>query len=169
MEREWLHLHLGATIQVEHVGSTAVSGMICKPIVDIAVSLPVEISLDWVEATVRSRRRYIQLVTPNRSLNRLYYVLVGHQQRSSYPELVENLDWEDVPPLEQRKAQIQIFPEGSPLFGSLVRMRDILRSSASARATYSAHKLDLARQPWPNSRAYALAKDKVIERILLDF
>lgn len=166
-EREWLHQYLGIDVRVEHVGSTAVPGMLCKPIVDIAVLLSAGRTLDQAASMIRTEHRYVQLVTPHRDPNRFYYVLLRECETNRfYSDVIEKSDWEDSPPLDDRLAHIQIFLYGSSAFASLVRMRNVLRNSAEARTLYSAHKQTLARRWWPNSRAYALAKDEVIERIL---
>jgi GrpB-like predicted nucleotidyltransferase (UPF0157 family) len=64
-------------------------------------------------------------------------------------------------------AHIHIYSVGHPEIDACIAFRDRLRTDAADRATYGAHKRELAKRDWPDMNYYARAKSDVIAQILI--
>jgi GrpB-like predicted nucleotidyltransferase (UPF0157 family) len=125
-------------LQVEHVGSTSVPGLLAKPIIDILVTL----------SDIEDEDRYVP------ALERAGYLLrvreSGHRMLRT-PEL-------DV--------HVHLWPNGAPEVQAVLAFRDRLRVDTQDRERYAATKRELARRDWPTMNHYAEAKTDVIAAIL---
>lgn len=138
-ERTKIKAALGAAaLRIEHIGSTAVPGLVAKPIVDMLVTIP----------DVEDEPCYLP------ALERTGYVLrvrePGHRMLRT-PQL-------DV--------HLHVWPDDAPAVEAHLAFRDRLRSSIEDRNLYAATKRRLARQDWPTMNHYASAKTEVIRQIL---
>lgn len=140
--RERLAAALGpAALRIDHVGSTAVPGLVAKPVIDVQVSvadLDDESSyvpaIESIGVQLRSRDRWHRFFRP----------------------------FADRP----RDVQVHVCPIGSQWESDHLAFRDRLRGDAEARRRYAEVKRRAAAE-WPDDRmAYTDAKTAVILEIL---
>ena len=130
-----------AACRIEHVGSTSVSGLAAKPVVDIQVSV----------ADVDDEDRYV----PPCEAAGLQLRFRDDEHRYFQP-----------PPGQPRDVHVHVCQQGSGWERQHLLFRDYLRANAHAREAYSAAKRDAARV-WADQRAaYGEAKSDVILAIL---
>jgi GrpB-like predicted nucleotidyltransferase (UPF0157 family) len=127
---------------VEHVGSTAVPGMIAKPVVDIMAGVEsLAASRDAIAAVAALRYQY----APYR------------------PDVVH---WFCKPDFSLRTHHLHLVPVGSRLWRERLAFRDILRADADVAARYAALKSRLAILHRLDREAYTDAKGPFIEEVL---
>jgi GrpB-like predicted nucleotidyltransferase (UPF0157 family) len=126
---------------IEHIGSTAVPGLVAKPVIDIMAAVA---SLD------ASRPAFAALAA-------LHYVYFPYR-----PEL----HWLCKPSDDVRTHHLHLVPFGSPLWHDRLRFRDRLRSDPRVAAEYAALKLELATRYEFDREAYTDAKEPFVRRIL---
>jgi GrpB-like predicted nucleotidyltransferase (UPF0157 family) len=137
-EKRRIEAALGAVAQrVDHVGSTAVPGLVAKPIIDIDLSVP----------DVENEDAYLP------PLLAAGYVL---RVREPGHRLVRT---------PERDVHVHICEVGSEWERSHLLFRDQLRRNAEDREAYGRLKLDLAQRDWPDMNAYADAKGPLITEI----
>ncbi len=129
-------------LRVEHVGSTAVRGLVAKPIIDILV----------VVGDSSREETYLPV------LEKAGYVLRVREPALHEHRMLRTPDAD---------VHIHIYSAGSAEIGRMVGFRDYLRRSARDRDTYAAAKRGLASRSWKSMQYYAEAKSPVIERILV--
>jgi GrpB-like predicted nucleotidyltransferase (UPF0157 family) len=131
-------------VAVEHVGSTAVPGLVAKPILDLAIGLAPEADVGDVTARLEA---------------------LGYQFRGDKGELGGLLfGLEDRP--AHRIANAHVVRFGDRRWRGYLRFRDLLRVDAVAADAYAALKYQLAAQ-FPEQRAtYTVAKASFIARLL---
>jgi GrpB-like predicted nucleotidyltransferase (UPF0157 family) len=137
-QRERLAGALGPlALAIEHVGSTAVPGLVAKPIVDLLITItdPEEESL----------------IEP--------IEVAGYELRVREPA-------HRMFRTPERDVHVHLWAAHDPEVDRLLRFRDRLRASPRDRAAYTELKRELARQSWPDMNAYAEAKGPLIESIL---
>lgn len=140
-QHEWAKITtaLGAeAISIEHIGSTAVPGLVAKPIIDLLVTV----------ADIEDEPRYLP------ALQRAGYVL---RVREPAHRMVRT------PELD---VHVHIWPDGDPAVTEHLAFRNRLRSSTEDRNLYAATKRHLVQQDWPTMNHYADAKTDVILQIL---
>ncbi len=138
-ERARLEAALGSIAQqVEHIGSTAVPGLLAKPIIDILVTLE----------DVEDEARYLPALVKAGYLLRVREP--GHRMLRT-PDL-------DV--------HVHVRPQDSAAARANLAFRDRLRADAVDRDLYAETKRELARRDWPTMNQYAEAKTDVINEIL---
>jgi len=130
---------------IEHIGSTAVPGLVAKPVIDIMAAVA---SLD------ASRPALSALVA-------LHYVYFPDGAARG-----EALHWLCKPSDEVRTHHLHLVPFGSALWHDRLRFRDRLRSDARVAAEYAALKLELAPRYEFDRDGYADAKEPFVRRIL---
>jgi GrpB-like predicted nucleotidyltransferase (UPF0157 family) len=138
----WLAIEHGLAGPIEHVGSTAVSGLRAKPVIDIMAgvqSLPA--SRDAIPALTRLSYRY-------------------------WPYKADVMHWFCKPSDEVRTHHLHLVPVGSALWRERLAFRDRLRADATARAEYVALKDELARRYPDDREAYTDGKTELIRRIV---
>lgn len=125
---------------VEHVGSTAIPGILAKPIIDIAVSYS-----DKSQAT-----RWIS------SLEKIGYEHKGEQGVPNRFFFVKG-------PEEKRTFYLHIVDKAE--FKRLISFRDKLLSDTKLAKEYSDIKMELARNHSDDRKAYTHAKDEFIRKV----
>ncbi len=131
-------------LRIDHIGSTSVPGLGAKPIVDIQVSVAGFEPFRPLQAAVESAGyRYH---ADNDDLRKRYFTLDGAGRLSNL--------------------HVRLLGEFSQQAALL--LRDYLRASAAARATYERVKRELARSTWPTIDHYADAKTEVVWGLLLE-
>lgn len=126
-----------AAIAVEHIGSTAVTGLAAKPIIDILVTVEdITAEEDYLPPLLEAG-----YVLPVRE--------PGHRMVRT-------------PTLD---VHVHIHPVGDPAADDLLLLRDHLRHHDTDRALYEQTKRALIAQEWSDMNAYADAKTEVISEI----
>jgi len=138
-QRQRIETALGAAARrVEHVGSTAVPGLLAKPIIDVLV----------VIADVEDEAAYLP------SLEAAGYLLRvrerGHRMLRT-PDL---------------GVHVHLWSDGATAVETHLAFRDQLRASSRDRDRYAAAKRELATRDWPTMNHYADAKTDVIRQVL---
>ena len=141
----------GGAVQVEHVGSTAVPGLVSRPVLDICVVVPQ--ASDMPSLIV--------------GLGRLGYI---HEVDQGQPGLETfRRKGPDVPFLKHKRdfAPHHLYAAilGARALRRYLAFRDRLRANADARAAYARIKIDLA--PHADADGYSRAKTEFIESALL--
>lgn len=127
---------------IEHVGSTAVPGLIAKPIIDVMVGVE---SLSASEPAED--------------------VLQEHGYRYSEYK-TDQMHWFCKPSFARRTHHLHLIPFESPLWNERLAFRDLLRRDQSIAREYAALKLELAGKFEFDREAYTDAKYPFIRRVL---
>jgi|tagenome__1003787_1003787.scaffolds.fasta_scaffold20985662_3 GrpB-like predicted nucleotidyltransferase (UPF0157 family) len=134
----------GDALAIEHVGSTAVPGLVAKPIIDIAVALREEVSIQRLRARLESAG-YLFRGDP-RNDGGILFVL------------------EDEP--RRRIAHVHLMAHEDRRWDGYLAFRDTLRRDPEARRSYAEIKQRLARE-FPDDRAsYTAAKSTFVEQVV---
>jgi GrpB-like predicted nucleotidyltransferase (UPF0157 family) len=142
-EAERIRAALGdRALLIEHTGSTSVSGLAAKPIIDIVL----------VVADSADERSYVPPLEA-----------VGYVLRIREPDLDEHRMFKGRP---GTSVHVHVFSQGCPEVDRMVTFRDWLRRNESDRELYARTKRELARNDWKFVQNYADAKTAVIEDIL---
>ena len=128
--------------EVEHVGSTAVTGLSAKPVIDIM-------------APVRDLESSRQAIAAAGSVGYCYY-----------PYKPDEMHWFCKPSPAARTHHLHLIPWRSPLWNERLAFRDALRENSALAKQYETLKLELAAR-YPNDReAYTQAKGPFIASVL---
>lgn len=130
-----------AALRIEHIGSTSVSGLAAKPIIDMLL----------VVANSADEAAYLPPL-----------LAAGFELRVREPDFHEHRMLRTL----KRDVHLHVLSTGSAEIDRYLTFRDALRQNAAERRLYEATKRRLAAQPWPDFNAYADAKTEIIERIL---
>lgn len=122
---------------LHHIGSTAVPGLLAKPVLDVLLLV----------ADPEDEAYLAPLVEAGLVLR----VREPHHRMLRTPE---------------RDVHLHVYAPGRPEVCDYLDLRDRLRVSPEERALYAATKQRLAAQDWPHLDAYAEAKSEVITAIL---
>jgi GrpB-like predicted nucleotidyltransferase (UPF0157 family) len=137
-------------LRIEHVGSTAVPGMLAKPVIDIQVSVESLSSLVPFMPAM-SRLEYVHLVDPDPVFER------------AYPYFHKPAEW-------PHTHHVHLCEAGSELERRHLAFRDQLRSDAGARERYAALKRGLAAvhggATHDERQGYADAKSEFVQSLL---
>lgn len=134
----------GTGCVVEHIGSTAVSGLAAKSIIDIDIALPESIEVKEVV----SRLAF------------LGYTHVGDQgvaQREAFKRLDPGTKH---PVLDRIAHHLYVCPFGSPELHRHLAFRDYLRTHERAREEYASLKQEIARAANQDRKTYAVLKEE---------
>lgn len=127
---------------IEHIGSTAVPGLLAKPVLDIMAGVhDLPSSLDARAA-----------------LEPLSYVY--------FPYRPDVMHWFCKPSPARRTHHLHLVPVGSPLWTDRLTFRDHLRSNDTAAAQYAALKIELAERHRFDREAYTVAKGDFVRAIV---
>lgn len=127
---------------VEHVGSTAVPGLVAKPIVDIMFGVK---SLSDSKAAI------------------------GVLEMNGYcyaPYKMDVMHWFCKPSEEHRTHHLHLVPFNSPLWHERIRFRDLLRANKELAAEYGSLKRHLVAQYATDREIYTDKKWPFIKKIL---
>jgi len=125
---------------VEHVGSTAVPGLVAKPSIDIALAV----------ADSADEAAYLPALEA-----------AGFTLRIREPEWEQHRMLNGADPA----VNLHVFTIGSPQVERMLAFRDRLRADARDRDRYAAEKRRLAAREWHYMQNYADAKGAVVEEI----
>jgi GrpB-like predicted nucleotidyltransferase (UPF0157 family) len=130
----------GRELLIEHIGSTAVPGLVAKPIIDILLVID----------------------DPNDETSYLPALGAGHELRVREPEF----DRHRMLRTPEKDVHVHVFPPESGEVGRYLLFRDRLRADEADRELYAAEKRRLAAQDWTTMQHYAEAKTAVVEAII---
>lgn len=131
---------------VEHVGSTAVPGLLTKPIIDLAIAMRPGTAVDDVVGR----------------MSRLGWIYRGDAgDEGGWIFVMEDSPW-------HRVAHAHGVEFGGSQWVQYLQFRDLLRRSAAARRIYEEAKQHLAQQHPDGRRRYTAGKDTTVQRLLLD-
>jgi GrpB-like predicted nucleotidyltransferase (UPF0157 family) len=129
---------------IAHIGSTAVVGMLAKPIVDIAVLLAPEGSPERVTTRLES---------------------IGYEYRGDAGGEGGLVFVLSVRP-KYRVAHLHVIPAGDPQWDRYLTVVDRLQRDPRLRTAYEAVKQDLVSTHADDRQAYTVGKNEVVARIL---
>ena len=129
---------------IEHVGSTAVPGLLAKPVIDIA-------------AAVQSEEDADACVAPATALGYEYRGLHGDDPRRRYYVLDDD---------RRRLAQLHLYILPARAWTELLAFRDALRTQPHLAAEYAAEKRRVAKVVKWHKAAYSVAKGPFISAAL---
>jgi GrpB-like predicted nucleotidyltransferase (UPF0157 family) len=142
-EEERIRGALGSrVVQVEHVGSTSVSGLAAKPVIDILL-----VVLDSADEA-----GYLPDLEA-----------AGYRLQFREPEWYEHRFLRDFDPA----VQVHVFSVGAVEVERMLLFRDWLRSRSEDRELYERTKRELAVRRWEYVQDYADAKSSIVEEIIL--
>ncbi|MEM8613047.1 MAG: GrpB family protein [Cyanobacteria bacterium P01_H01_bin.105] len=143
-EKACLKSVIGQWLQgsIEHVGSTAVLGLVAKPVIDIMVGVK---SLDASRPAIDVLR------------------LQGYQY---FPYKPDVMHWFCKPSDAFRTHHLHLIPHESTLWQERIRFRDLLRSNQVLASEYATLKQKLATRYQYDREAYTQAKWPFIQRVL---
>jgi GrpB-like predicted nucleotidyltransferase (UPF0157 family) len=127
---------------IEHVGSTAISGMPAKPVIDIM-------------APVRSLNASQPAISELARLDYMYF-----------PYRPEVMHWFCKPTPALRTHHLHLVPLGSARWIECLAFRDALRRDARLAAEYAGLKSRLAKEFKFDREAYTQAKSPFVNRVL---
>jgi GrpB-like predicted nucleotidyltransferase (UPF0157 family) len=127
-------------LDIQHVGGTAIPGMVAKPILDIAIAVA---SFDEATVCIEPLRQLGYEYRSENGIPKRHYFAKGEPRTHHVHVLeIESLDWT-----------------------KLITFRDALRKDAILANTYAQLKMELA-QKFPNDRdAYLEGKTAFVERV----
>lgn len=127
---------------IEHVGSTAVPGMVAKPVIDIMFGVKsLEESKPAIEVLVKNGYEY-------------------------WPYKTEVMHWFCKPSDAFRTHHLHLIPFESPLWKERINFRELLRSNQSVATQYGNLKRDLAASYREDREAYTEKKWPFIQQAL---
>jgi GrpB-like predicted nucleotidyltransferase (UPF0157 family) len=127
---------------IEHIGSTAVPGLMAKPVIDIM-------------AGVRDLPSSLDAAAALASLDYVYF-----------PYRADVMHWFCKPSPARRTHHLHLVPVQSALWAERLVFRDYLRSSPAVAGEYAALKTSLAAQYRFDREAYTDAKHAFVQSIL---
>src|SRR3954453_7132488 len=132
-----------AALEIEHVGSTSVPGLMAKPIIDILLVVPDSADERCYLPQLQGAGYFLRVREPEWFEHRLF----------KGPDTAINL---------------HVFSAGAAEVQRMLRFRDRLRTDDAARNRYECVKRELAVRTWRHVQDYADAKTAVVDQILDD-
>ena len=130
-------------LMIEHIGSTSVSGLMAKPIIDILL----------VVEDVGKEEDYMD------DLCRHGYILRVREPDFENHHMFKGPDTD---------IHLHVFSKGSKEIEKYLLFRNYLRLHDDARELYENTKKELAKKTWKYVQNYADAKSEVVQKILSD-
>jgi GrpB-like predicted nucleotidyltransferase (UPF0157 family) len=141
-EAERIRTALGTrALRIEHTGSTAVPGLVAKPIIDVLLAVG--------DSAVEDS--YVPAL-----------------EAAGYVLRIRESDWFEHRMLKGPDTEINlhVFSLGCPEIDRMLMFRDWLRNNAADRDLYARTKLALAQNEWKYVQNYADAKTGIIKEIM---
>lgn len=140
----------GLATRIDHVGSTAVQGLLAKPVIDIQVSVPSLESLD-------------RFIPPLAALGYRHRADPDPEFERVYPYFHKPVDW-------PHTHHVHLCEGGGEMEWKHLAFRDYLRANAAARDEYVTLKRELASQhrgaTHEQRQLYADSKSEFVARAL---
>ncbi len=151
---------------IEHIGSTSVSGLMAKPIVDIAIGIDSITQFDKV-VELMQQSGYIHISAYNSLMpNRRFFIGlkegVANQFKKDYP-LVDQIPHEQ---LHQNKlTNIHVWEVESGEWIRHIAFREYLKAHPLVREAYGKLKLSLSQEDWLDANAYNQGKNNFVKKV----
>jgi GrpB-like predicted nucleotidyltransferase (UPF0157 family) len=130
-----------SALQVEHVGSTSVPGLLAKPIIDIVLVVVDTTQENRYAPALEAAGYKLRMREP------------GWHEHRMFTSLAEDVN-------------VHVFSKGCPEVDRMLQFRDWLRTDEADRELYAQTKRALARLQWKYTQNYADAKTVVVEEIM---
>ncbi len=141
-EAERIRAALGErALRIEHAGSTAVSGLAAKPVIDIVL----------VVADSHDESGYAP------ALEAAGYLLCIREQEWYEHRMFKG---------SQPEANLHVFSRGCPEIDRMLIFRDWLRANGGDRDLYARTKRELSQRRWERVQDYADAKTAIVAQIM---
>jgi GrpB-like predicted nucleotidyltransferase (UPF0157 family) len=141
-EAKRIQMTLGdRALRIEHVGSTAVPGLLAKPIIDIVLVVEDSANESKYAAALETVGYRLHLREPGWHEHRLFRV-------------------------NENSVNLHVFSSGCPEVERMVRFRDWLRICRDDLELYARTKRALVEQEWKYTQNYADAKSSVVAEIM---
>ena len=145
-EAERLRAVIGAHARaIEHVGSTAVPGLLGKPVLDIALAVADEPAADACIAPLTA---------------------LGYEYRGPYGDDPQRRYYVRNDAAGRRVGHIHLYIMPAPAYAEKLAFRDALRADPALAAAYAAEKQRVAATVAWDKAAYSVAKGPFIVRVL---
>jgi GrpB-like predicted nucleotidyltransferase (UPF0157 family) len=128
-------------LRIEHVGSTAVPGLVAKPVIDLLLEV----------ADSADESAYAP------ALEAAGYALNIRESHWHEHRMFKGPDTD---------INLHVFSSGCPESNRLLMFRDWLRNNTSDRDLYARTKLALAEKQWTHIQDYAEAKTAMVDEII---
>ena len=130
-----------AAVGIEHIGSTSVTGLAAKPIIDILL----------IVRQSQDEASYLPILEA-----------AGYILRVREPEFHEHRMLRT----PERDVHVHVYSQGCPEIERYLTFRNRMRNNTDDRQLYERIKRRLAAEDWSDMNAYADAKSEVIEGII---
>lgn len=130
---------------IEHIGSTSVTGLVAKPVIDVLLGAR---SLTEIEARTGA------------------LAAAGFEYVSKYEDVLPMRRYFVKQPADGLRVHVHGVVEGSDFWRNHLAFRNALREDVALRDAYAALKLQLAREFVHDKAAYTDAKAPFIQRVL---
>ena len=128
--------------EIEHIGSTAIPGLLAKPVIDIMAGVR-DLASSTPARTVLATMRYVYA-----------------------PYRFDVMHWFCKPSLARRSHHLHLVPIDSALWTERITFRDYLRSNADAAGEYATLKRQLADKYKFDREAYTNGKSAFVASVL---
>ena len=155
--------------QIEHFGSTAIPGLMAKPIIDILVKISQDSQIDSViHPMISSGYIYYQAFNKDMPDRRLFAKLKKQSEVSLPPifDDLENIPHEEINHL--RLAHIHIWDFNTNEWDRHLAFRDYLIAHENVAFEYGKLKRELSLKSWDSGMQYNEAKDSFIKEVEQD-
>lgn len=134
-----------ACVAIEHIGSTAVDGLVAKPVIDVLLGAG---SLEAVE------QRIVALAA------------LGYAYRPAYEKQIPGRRYFVRSRAGELRVHLHALVQDAPLWRSHLAFRDALREDPALRAAYQTLKRRLASEHADDTARYTAAKAPFVQRVL---
>jgi GrpB-like predicted nucleotidyltransferase (UPF0157 family) len=142
---ELLSVFAGATVEIQHIGSTSVPGLPAKPVIDVLLGAT---TLAEIEARIAPLAAF------------------GYAYVSKYERELPQRRYFVRPETSTPRVHVHGVVRGDTLWRHHIWFRDALRADDGLRDAYAALKQRLAKQFAHDKAAYTAAKDPFIRSVL---
>jgi GrpB-like predicted nucleotidyltransferase (UPF0157 family) len=156
-----------ATPEIEHIGSTSVTGLSAKPIIDVLVGLASDKQLDMVvEPLMDKGYVYYQKYNDEMPYRRFFVKHKVTAASLSIPLLIgkDTKTPDTTLEHEKRLAHIHVLRAGSEHWTRHIAFRDYLRTHPRVREEYQRLKELLSTREWKDGNEYNDGKNDFIKR-----
>jgi GrpB-like predicted nucleotidyltransferase (UPF0157 family) len=143
IEKKFLQENLGKEIIIEHVGSTAIPGVVAKPIIDMMLALPENENPEIIY----------------NKLSEIGYIDRGAQGVEDRRLFVKG-------PEEKRTHYLHVTKKESDFWDEHILFRDYLLKNKESREEYNKIKKELEQKHSDNRKLYTKAKSDFIQSII---
>ncbi len=149
--------------KIEHIGSTSVTKLSAKPIIDIGIGLDTKEQIDEIIQTmIEDGFVYISAFNSVMPERRFFVHL---KNRGNFETEYSNIDKIPNENLHENKiANIHIWVLNSPEWTRHIAFRDYLRHNSRVRNEYQLLKEKLSKKKWSDGNDYNNAKNDFIKR-----